>query len=382
MFGPTAPGYTADPDGGLPEGEVGQVLVVGPDGTPAWAPYSVTAAEIPAGGEPGQVLVRQGDGAVAWTSLPAEIDEVPDNGTPGWFLIKTADGVAWSAIADLQPQITALQNRATALETAPAQARYVRTLVSSTELTASGTWLKSSAPADATEVDIECVGGGASGMSCGGTWHGAGGLPGGVEQRTVQVADLPASVAFTIGAGGVLYSSSTANANPNNPGSDTSFGTLLSAAGGVSNKAFIYAISAIQYWRSAYFPSMPGHGDNNLAATDGIGSSKGPGGGGSGCYIANSRGGHGAPANENKPDLKVSGGVAAVGAAGGNGAAAPGLFQYGSGGAGGGSDATTGKIGGNGGAPGGGGGGSARGVASGAGARGAIRLHFYKWVAA
>ena len=276
---------------------------------------------------------------------------------------------------------TGLVDRVLALEGAPAQPRYKRVLVSSQEITSSTTWLKSSVPAGATEVDIECVGGGASGMSCGGTWHGAGGLPGGVEQRTMAVADLPTSVSCTIGAGGASYASSTAGANANNAGGDTSFGALLVAAGGVSNKAFIYGISAIQYWRSTYFPSMPGNCDNNLPATDGIGSSKGPSGGGSGSYIASSRGGHGAPANENKPDLKVNGGTAVVSAAGGNGTAAPGLFQYGGGGAGGGSDATTGKTGGNGAAPGGGGGGSARGVASGAGARGAIRMHFYKWEA-
>lgn len=86
--------------------------------------------------------------------------------------------------------------------------------------TTSGTWTKPSGLDDDTMVTVEVIGGGG-----GGALSLSGGGGGGSAIGRFRVADLPATVAVTIGAGGAVGAI----------GGNTTFGTLLTGYGGGSS---------------------------------------------------------------------------------------------------------------------------------------------------
>jgi len=86
--------------------------------------------------------------------------------------------------------------------------------------TTSGTWTKPSGLDDDTMVTVEVIGGGG-----GGARSVAGGGGGSAAIGRFRVADLPATVAVAIGAGGAVGAI----------GGNTTFGTLLTGYGGGSN---------------------------------------------------------------------------------------------------------------------------------------------------
>lgn len=88
------------------------------------------------------------------------------------------------------------------------------------QFTASGTWNKPAGLEPDAMVTIEGWGGGGGGGS--GTGGAGGGGGGGYARREMRVADLPSSVAVTIGAGGSV----------NSRGGNTTFGSLLTAYNG------------------------------------------------------------------------------------------------------------------------------------------------------
>lgn len=245
------------------------------------------------------------------------------------------------------------------------------------------------APAGSTHVVIEAVGGGASGMALGNTPNSAaGGMPGAAEQtEMLALTAVPASVAITIGAGGMGYvsSGSLAAQSANNAGGETRVGDLVRAVGGASNGGFATAVSALLFFASSKMPSMPGWHEvaNILNGRDAFGGADGPGGGGAsgpghnGSSFGNGTGGRGGEAGRRVPGHTTQGGAGGVAGVGLPGSAAVSLQSYGGGGGGGGSNAAGGFNGGAGGFPGGGGGGAGRGATSGSGAAGAVRFFFY-----
>lgn len=97
------------------------------------------------------------------------------------------------------------------------------------EFTTSGTWTK---PAGVAHVYVEAIGGGASGYTTSGsTGSSTGGSGGEGIQGFFRAADLPATVSVTIGAGGAAVPGSSASNG--NDGGDTTFGSFLTAYGGV-----------------------------------------------------------------------------------------------------------------------------------------------------
>ncbi|HUH38577.1 MAG TPA: tail fiber protein [Spongiibacteraceae bacterium] len=104
---------------------------------------------------------------------------------------------------------------------APATAQYW-------QFTASGTWAKPAGLPDDAMVFVEAWGAGQSGGRGNTTATRTGGDGGRYVSAWFRAADLPASVAVTIGAGGAAR---TSNGNGNNGGT-TTLGALLSAPGG------------------------------------------------------------------------------------------------------------------------------------------------------
>lgn len=200
------------------------------------------------------------------------------------------------------------------------------------KFTASGTWTKPSGLDPDLMVTVYAWGGGGSGAK-GSTNGGGGGAGSAFKFFLFRLGDLPGSVAVGIGAGGAAVSASNTNGNA---GGTTSFGTLLTSTGA------------------------------NPGLTSGAGGAAGTGpfnGGSGGAGVAS---GSGSP-----------GGNALQGAGGGGGSGtsnvpAGGTSEFaGAGGTGG--DGTPEATSGT--APGGGGGGcTSNGTASGAGARGEVRI--------
>lgn len=99
--------------------------------------------------------------------------------------------------------------------------------------TSSSTWTK---PATGTIAIIDCWGGGGSGDGAAGgggagnATHGGGG--GGFNRVMIPLADLPASVTVTIGAGGAQIVYGGMYHHNGNQGGRTSFGTYVWANGG------------------------------------------------------------------------------------------------------------------------------------------------------
>lgn len=140
----------------------------------------------------------------------------------------------WSAVAVVDPAGTALVAGAigsglrSLLEYIGGSFRILSPLLTSLgggsqryywQFTASGTWNKPAGLDDDTMVFVEAWGGGGGGGSSGGSGGGGGGAWIG---HWFRLADLPSSIAVTVGAGGAV----------NTSGGNTSFGALLVAYGG------------------------------------------------------------------------------------------------------------------------------------------------------
>jgi hypothetical protein len=249
--------------------------------------------------------------------------------------------------------------------------------------TTSGTWNK---PSGYRFHRVICIGGGGGGGSgrydtsgtCAG---GSGGSGGGISECIFADADLPSSVAVTIGAGGNgAAAQSTVGQNGNNgtPGGDTNFGTYLSGKGGGRGNGG-GTVTA-----SANNPGVGNKADggsggngtaNNTGNTPAAAGGAGGGGGGSGTNSSTTYdGGSGATSVGGTADGGRGGA-----AGGGNGSSPanetiPGMCGAGGGGGGSATSGTAG-AGATGGFPGGGGGGGGAlrgsGVSSGAGGNGA-----------
>lgn len=235
-----------------------------------------------------------------------------------------------------------------------------------TTITSSTTWAKPTGYADDTPVLIRGWGGGGSGGL--GT-VGAGGGGAGYAERWMRIADIPSSVAASIGAGGAALTTS----GNGNAGGTTTFGALLTAypGGGGSGGSG---------------DRCGGSGGGELAAGS-VGSTASVSGGSIG-------GGDGAVAAKGGDAKTLWGGAAGGGAAGFTGHTGGNAVCGGAGGGGGqngsssisGGRSLRGGDGGSGGdgspaatagsAPGGGGGG-ATGGNSGAGARGQIEIWIF-----
>jgi hypothetical protein len=95
--------------------------------------------------------------------------------------------------------------------------------------TTTGTWTKPSGYDDDTVVMVEAWGGGGGGGRGIGAGLGSGGGGGGYARRYFRIADLPATVSVTIGAGGVA---AVALNTAGSVGGNSTFGSLLTAYGG------------------------------------------------------------------------------------------------------------------------------------------------------
>jgi hypothetical protein len=330
-------------------------------------------------------------GANEWFDLVSIADLIGpagEDGTDGVSpeLQKTATYVQWRLPGGSWANLVSLAEL-----TGPAGASGQLVLKGSVQLTANNAAynIAGAAPAGATHVVVEAIGGGASGMALGSTPNSAaGGMPGAAERTDMlPLSSIPATVAVTIGAGGVGYTSTgtLAAQSANNAGGETRVGDLVRAVGGASNGGFATAVSALLFFASSKMPSMPGWHEvaNILNGRHAFGGADGPGGGGAsgpghnGTGYGNGIGGNGGEGGRRVPGFTTAGGIGVSAAAGPAGSNAATLFSYGGGGAGGGSSAASGFNGGAGGFPGGGGGGAGRGATSGAGAAGAVRLFFY-----
>lgn len=110
------------------------------------------------------------------------------------------------------------------------------------QFTASGTWTKPSGISDDRMVTIEAWGGGGGGnygLSSSTTSCGAGGA---YASKRFRLADLPASVSVTVGAGGTGRTGSVGNGTP---GGNSTFGTLLTAFGGAGGRDTAFSLSLI-----------------------------------------------------------------------------------------------------------------------------------------
>ncbi|MEA5160546.1 hypothetical protein U5903_07130 [Cereibacter johrii] len=217
------------------------------------------------------------------------------------------------------------------------------------QFTASGTWSKPAGLDDDAMVTVECWGAGGGGGRGSGVSVGYGGGGGSYVCGRFRLADLPASVAIVIGAGGAGRSSDGSGGR----GGDTTFGALLAAFGGGGGGA------------ASGTTMSGGGGAGELAAgsTAGVGGLIG-GGNGTGGDASTIWGGGAGGASGTKAGSAVFGGGGGAGhpSSGSSGTAGSSIFG-GSGGA-----VQSAGV-----APGGGGGG-ANGGSSGAGARGEVRV--------
>lgn len=170
--------------------------------------------------------------------------------------------------------------------------------------TASGTWTKPTGYSDDTMVTVEMWGGGGGGNyggTLGTTSCGAGGA---YASKRFRLADLPASVSVTVGAGGTGRTGSAGNGTP---GGNSTFGTLLTAFGGAGGRDTAFS----------------GGGGELAAGTNGSGGKVGGGNAAGGDALTAFGGGAGAHAGTG------AGGNAVFGGGGGGFTAGGGLSAYG-----------------------------------------------------
>ncbi|MFC3692014.1 DUF2793 domain-containing protein [Chenggangzhangella methanolivorans] len=302
-------------------------------------------------------------------------------GSDAFSLKVSADGSAWITALSVDPASGAVSTPATP------QARVDK-------FTASGTWTK---PAWASRVVAEMIpggnGGGSGGLRAAGAAvaGGGGAAPAPVVVYEFLAAELPATVAVTVGAGGAGGASQTAadaNGLDGAAGGVSSFGAYnarqnsgVNGGGGAAAQGLAGSLSGHRCMPGFPVALAGGNGNAGVGNTggEGVGKLGGGGGGGGGLSAANlwSRGGDsGSNRLATNTSRRANGGVAeGQGGSAGGGVAGSLYFAPGdSGGGGAASAAGHGGAGGDGAAPGGsgGGGGAARnGFASGKGGDGA-----------
>lgn len=222
--------------------------------------------------------------------------------------------------------------------------------------TASGTWTKPTGYDPDTIVMVELWGGGGGGgrSGAGNALTGTSGGGGGYVQQFFRIADLPASVSVTVGAGGSPAAAANAAGTA---GGNSSFGSLLTAYGGAAGGAY----------------NTSGGVGGGILATGSMGN--GAGGGGNATHPWGGGGGTNSLGTGNTANPGGSSYLGGGGGAAGNNAGGTSVFG-GNGGAGPGAT----LVANSGTAPGGGGGGGPANnstAAAGAGARGECRVTIF-----
>lgn len=259
-------------------------------------------------------------------------------------------------------------------------------IIDSQFFTADGTWTKPSGvtATSMTYVKVQAAGGGAgSGRrgTAGNASGGGGAASGGVTEGWFRTADLAATIAATVGQGGIGGAAVTTNdtsGNEGTDGGDSSFGTYLLAAGGYHGSGgdtISGTPGSASTTGSQFNGSNGGMGStvNGIDSVDSIYGSPSGGGGGGGINSVGGSAGRTIGYNNN---AYTPGGVV-LGDAGTNGTSFPSYGPGTGGGGGAGSDspstvnAGAGGDGGNYGAGGGGGGAAENGKNSGKGGNGA-----------
>lgn len=126
----------------------------------------------------------------------------------------------------------------------------VASAVSSTTYTSgSGTWTK---PSSGTIAFIRLWGAGASGGKSGSTsGTAAGGSGGGYKEIWVPLANLGATVSYSVGAGGAAVTTVGTTSSAGNPGGNTTFGSTFIAYGGSSSTSASTASGGGSFWGAA-----------------------------------------------------------------------------------------------------------------------------------
>lgn len=198
--------------------------------------------------------------------------------------------------------------------------------------TSSGTWTK---PAGATNVTFTAIGGGQGGGSGANTAGitgpngyaasgGRGGAGGDIASLLVAASTLPATLAVTVGAGGiggVVVPSTRTNGNPGNPGTASSVSTLTAAGGSIGGQAgLVDELLGDQPAGTAATATRCAFGGNGGSA-DNIRKGKAGGAGGAAGALAGGIAATGSAVvgTDAGPGLSVPVGTAASGSGGGGG---------------------------------------------------------------
>ncbi len=192
-----------------------------------------------------------------------------------------------------------------------------------TVYTADGTWNK---PTGLKYIIVKMWGGGGSGAACqwisgGNSGVSAGGSGGEYAEKRIEAADLASSVAVTVGAGGGRVSPN----NDGNNGEDSSFGSHLTAAGGIRGELDIGS-PPVEVGSDGGGATSFGHPHAGIASADGAKKNATEGGGAGGWVTSSSastggnsvRGGAGG-GSANEAGNTSAGGVSKYGGDGGDG---------------------------------------------------------------